>query len=259
MPLTARIVPIGRDPHSDEVRARGGDAEAESILQRSGFFPAVALLGAVGYAAQHDPDFAPDVHALHELTIGAQVADLAKRIRVAEHSEAATAAISELVAPDDGILPAVTEVLRCTADLLQGLGDEADPAHADRVRHLADQLSVITTEVGAYRDLLADRHTPTLSARHAPESIPWKLKPPSPAPVPQHLHHCRPSPDAPDDPLPLKRSTHSWPSTSAKTAPPQGGGSSAKTTPRPESASNADAAGGARPASPTALTTTATG
>ncbi|MEU9000695.1 hypothetical protein AB0D15_01560, partial [Streptomyces sp. NPDC048551] len=87
MPLTSRIVHIGRDPHSDEVLARGGDAEAESLLERSGFIPvhrdhdryhrlprgleqdeqvrrarrAVAVLKAVGYAPQHDPEFASDV------------------------------------------------------------------------------------------------------------------------------------------------------------------------------------------------------
>ncbi|MFI7356095.1 hypothetical protein ACIBTP_19375 [Streptomyces avidinii] len=138
MTLTARIVHIGRDPHSDEVLARGGDAEAQSILQRSGFFPDIALLSAVGYAAQHDPDFASDVHALHDLTLGAQVADRAERIRVAEHSEAATAAITKLVAPHDGVLPTVSEVLHSTADFLEGLGDEADPANTDRVRYFAE-------------------------------------------------------------------------------------------------------------------------
>ncbi|WP_327255383.1 hypothetical protein [Streptomyces sp. NBC_01244] len=185
MPLTARIVHIGRDPHSDEVLARGGDAEAESLLERSGFIPvhrghdrfhrlprgleqdeqvrrarrAVAVLKAVGYAPQHDPEFASDVRLVYDLSLGARVAGLAEHIRAARHSQWVTAVITELVTPADGVLPAVTEVLHSTADFLQGLGEEADPAHADRIRHLADQLSVITTEVGAYRNLLADRHT----------------------------------------------------------------------------------------------------
>ncbi|MFG2232716.1 hypothetical protein ACGFNX_22365 [Streptomyces sp. NPDC048723] len=224
MPLTTRIVHIGRDPHSDEVLARGGDAEAESLLQRSGFIPvhrghdryhrlprgleqqeqvrrarrAVALLKAVGYAPQHDPDFASDVRAVHDLTLGAQVAGLAEHIRVAEHSEWAAAAVTELVAPGDGILPAVAEVLHSTADFLQGLGDEADPAHADRLRCLADQLSVITTGVGAYRNLLADRHTPHplrptcagVDPLEAEASVTCSC-PPSPPPLPTAARRTR--------------------------------------------------------------------
>ncbi|MGJ5751617.1 hypothetical protein [Streptomyces puniciscabiei] len=43
MPLADRFLTIHRDPHSEEVLARGGDAEAHSVLQRAGFIPVVRV------------------------------------------------------------------------------------------------------------------------------------------------------------------------------------------------------------------------
>ncbi|MFK4547215.1 hypothetical protein RKD29_006811 [Streptomyces tendae] len=43
MPTTGRFLDIRRDPHSGELLARGGDAEAHSILQRAGFVAVVRL------------------------------------------------------------------------------------------------------------------------------------------------------------------------------------------------------------------------
>ncbi|MFD5108950.1 hypothetical protein [Streptomyces cinereoruber] len=43
MPLADRFLTIRRDPHSEEVLARGGDPEAHSILQRAGFVAVVRL------------------------------------------------------------------------------------------------------------------------------------------------------------------------------------------------------------------------
>ncbi|MGW1771969.1 hypothetical protein [Streptomyces sp. NPDC002104] len=119
----------------------------------------VALLKAAGYAVQHDPDFASHQVAFHDLTLGGQVANLAQRIRDAEHSEDATAALTELVAPADGVLPATVEVLEAAAEFFAGLGADADPHHAARIRSLSEKIAVVTTEIPAYRNTLADRHT----------------------------------------------------------------------------------------------------
>ncbi|MFJ8978765.1 hypothetical protein [Streptomyces sp. NPDC102282] len=43
MALADRSLILGRDEHSGEVLARGGDPEAHSILQRTGFVPVVRL------------------------------------------------------------------------------------------------------------------------------------------------------------------------------------------------------------------------
>ncbi|WP_412078782.1 hypothetical protein ACLF6K_35840 [Streptomyces xanthophaeus] len=176
---------ISRDPHSDEIIARGGDEEAESILQRAGFIVvarahdryhrlpygldederlrlprrAVALLKAAGYAVQHDPVFASHQMAFHDLMLGGQVANLAQRIRAAEHSEDASAVLTELVAPGDGVLPAAVEVLEAAAEFVGGLGEDADPHHAARIRGLAEKIAVVSIEISAYRNALADRHT----------------------------------------------------------------------------------------------------
>ncbi|MCY0928210.1 hypothetical protein OTB20_18815 [Streptomyces sp. H27-H1] len=114
---------------------------------------------AAGYTTQHDPDFAPSPMTFLDLTIGGQVENLAAKIRTAEHSEDATAALTELVAPGDGVLPAAISVLEAAADFFAGLGDEADPAHAARIRYLAEKIDTITIEVSAYRNALGDRHT----------------------------------------------------------------------------------------------------
>ncbi|MFD3760496.1 hypothetical protein [Streptomyces sp. NPDC058622] len=114
---------------------------------------------AAGYTTLHDPDFAPSPMTFLDLTIGGQVANLAGRIRAAEHSEDATAALTELVAPGDGVLPATIAVLEAAADFFAGLGDQADPAHAARIRYLAEKIDTVTIEISSYRSALADRHT----------------------------------------------------------------------------------------------------
>ncbi|MFE2518428.1 hypothetical protein ACFXG9_24325 [Streptomyces mirabilis] len=43
MPRTDRFLDIRRDPHSDELLARGGDSEAHSVLQRAGFVAVVRI------------------------------------------------------------------------------------------------------------------------------------------------------------------------------------------------------------------------
>ncbi|MEW1632715.1 hypothetical protein AB0469_01415 [Streptomyces sp. NPDC093801] len=187
MPLAERHLTLRRDPHSGEVLARGGDAVARSILERTGFVPvirhhdryhrlpknldraeeehlatrAVARLQAVGYTVEADTAFATDRREPRYPSLGAQVAHLASRIREADTTEDVAGVLTELTAEDNGILPALAEVLAATADFYQHLGDPADPSTAKRLRYLAEErLAVIDSDVRATRNALADRHSP---------------------------------------------------------------------------------------------------
>ncbi|RSO07056.1 hypothetical protein DMH18_26290 [Streptomyces sp. WAC 06783] len=93
----------------------------------------------------------------HDLTLGAQVNNLARRIREAEDSEEVADVLTELTAAHDGILTAVGEVLTA-ADFHQDLGQPADPHYANRLRYLAGRLGAIALEVSGTRNDLADRH-----------------------------------------------------------------------------------------------------
>ncbi|MFI5804370.1 hypothetical protein [Streptomyces sp. NPDC051561] len=203
--------------------ARGGDIEAEALLQRKGFIPvvrahdrfhrlphgldveeevrrasrAVALLTGLGYHVDHEVAFAPTRRELHDLPLGAQVASLAQDIRAGEHSEDVTAALTELVAPGDGVLPAVVTVLTAAAEFLTGLGQDADPHHANRLRQLGEYIERVEREVGEYRNDFADRHmahplrTPCapVAANEREASVscscPLPAKPPPAAPPPR--------------------------------------------------------------------------
>ncbi|WP_324611115.1 hypothetical protein [Streptomyces rimosus] len=217
--LADRILRIRVDPHSDEVIARGGDPEAHSILQRSGFVPvvrlhdhyhrlptglekneeirlasrAVARLSAVGYRVDHDPSFAATASIPHDLTLGAQINNLARRIREAEDSDEVADVLTELTAAHDGILTAVGEVLTASADFHQDLGQPADPHYANRLRYLAGRLGAITFEVSGTRNDLADRHAAHPHRTPCPQEVASTEReasvvcpcPPAPAPVPR--------------------------------------------------------------------------
>lgn len=186
MPLAERHLALRRDPHSGEVLARGGDAVARSILERTGFVPviryhdryhrlpknldraeeerlatrAVARLEAVGYHVEADTAFATEHREPYYLPLGAQVAYLAARIREAESTGDIAAVLTELTADHDGILPALTEVLSAAADFYEHLGDPADAYTAKRLRYLAgERLAVIDADLRTTRNDLADRHS----------------------------------------------------------------------------------------------------
>ncbi|MFI0776178.1 hypothetical protein [Streptomyces sp. NPDC021212] len=115
MYVADRFLTIRRDPHSEEVLARGGDREAHSILQRAGFIAvvrvhetyhraptglpqddesrlatdAVARLRAAGYHVDCDTDFDTDARQASYLPLGSCVAHLAERIREATTTEEA--------------------------------------------------------------------------------------------------------------------------------------------------------------------------
>ncbi|MEU5148809.1 hypothetical protein AB0G42_16665 [Streptomyces yangpuensis] len=198
MALAHRLLTIRRDPHSGEVLAHGGDPEAHSILQRTGFVPVVRLhetyhrvptgldqaeetrlatrvvsrLQAVGYDLGADPAFATERREPHYLTLGAQVAHLATRIREAETTEEASEALTELTATHDGILPALAEVLAATADFLHDLGHPVDPHTAARLRYLANErLLVITSDLRHVRNELADRQSARPHRTPCPQEV----------------------------------------------------------------------------------------
>lgn len=184
MPPADHFLTIRRDPRSEEVLARGGDLEAHSVLQRSGFVPvvrvhetyhrtptglgkdnearlatgAVARLRAAGYHVDCDEDFATDERPPRSLPLGARVAQLADRIRQATTTEDAAEVLTELTAAHDGILAGIEAVLTATADFHDNLGDPADPYVARRLRYLADErLGVLRSDLAHTRDALADR------------------------------------------------------------------------------------------------------
>ncbi|GAA3500735.1 hypothetical protein GCM10019016_078420 [Streptomyces prasinosporus] len=187
MPLADRFLDIRRDPHSDELIARGGDSEAHSVLQRAGFIAvvrvhetyhraptgltkddesdlaidAVARLRAAGYHVDCDTDFDTDYRPASYLPLGSSVAHLAERIRQATTTEEAADALTELTAAHDGVLAALGDVLTATADFHDGLGQAADPYIARRLRYLADEhLHIMRTDLADTRNTLADRHAP---------------------------------------------------------------------------------------------------
>ncbi|MCC9705978.1 hypothetical protein E4N62_12365 [Streptomyces sp. MNU76] len=187
MPRTGRFLDIHRDPHSNELLARGGDSQAHSILQRAGFVAvvrlhetyhrtptglsvddesrlatdAVARLRATEYHVDCAPDFDTDARPASYMPLGSSVAHLAERLRDATTTDEAADALTELTAAHDGILAALEEALTATADFHDGLGQPADPYTARRLRYLADEhLHIIRTDLAHTRNALADRHAP---------------------------------------------------------------------------------------------------
>ncbi|WP_201305794.1 hypothetical protein [Streptomyces sp. GF20] len=185
MPRTNRFLDIRRDPHSDEVRARGSDAQTHSVLQRSGFVSvvrrhdlfhrvpaglagddeyrlatdAVAHLRAAGYHVDRDADFDTASRAASYLPRATSVAHVAEHLRGATTTGEATEALTELTADHDGVLAEVEEALIAAADFHAALGQMSDPSTARRLRQLADEhLRVIRTALAETRNQLADRH-----------------------------------------------------------------------------------------------------
>ncbi|MEU6227500.1 hypothetical protein [Streptomyces sp. NPDC047042] len=158
MPPAHHFLTVHRDPHSAEVLARGGDSEAHSILERTGFVPvvrlhetyhrnptgldtgaedrlateAVARLRAAGHPVGCDEHFDTGRRPARHLPLGGSVAHLAERLRQAAITQDAADALTELTAPHDGVLAAIEHVLHATADFHDGLGAAADPYTADR-------------------------------------------------------------------------------------------------------------------------------
>ncbi|MEV0259022.1 hypothetical protein AB0H82_32755 [Streptomyces sp. NPDC050732] len=190
MAIADRYLTLQRDVHSGEVLARGGDPEAHSILERTGFIPvvrvhehyhrlptgldeaeeerlatrAVARLRTVRYHVACDQAFETELREAHYLPLGASVAHQAERIRQATTTEEVADALTELTAPHDGVLAALDDVLAATIEFHLSLGGPSDIATAARLRYLSEgRLDVIRADLAAIRaDLadLADRHEP---------------------------------------------------------------------------------------------------
>ncbi|MFD7017498.1 hypothetical protein [Streptomyces sp. NPDC059928] len=185
MALADRFLTLGRDVHSGEVLARGGDPEAHSILQRTGFVPvvrlhetyhrlplgldeaeekrlatrAVARLRAVRYGVEADDAFDTEAREPHYLPLGSQVAHLAERIRDATTSDEVADVLTELTASHDGVLIALGDVFAATAAFYQDLGQPPDPHTAKRLQYLAEhRLAVLWSDLAHMRNDLADRH-----------------------------------------------------------------------------------------------------
>lgn len=183
MSLADRFLFVRRDPHSEEVLARGGHPEAHSILQRTGFVPvvrvhenyhrlptglddaeeirlatrAVARLRSAGHHVTCDDDFDSETTEAHYPTIGDSVAETAERIQAATTTGEVTDALTELTAPHDGVLTALDDALAATADFHQSLGTEHDSV--ERLLHVAqDALGVLASSLGAMRNAMADVH-----------------------------------------------------------------------------------------------------
>ncbi|MCX4501078.1 hypothetical protein [Streptomyces anulatus] len=185
MALADRHLNLGRDEHSGEVLARGGDLEAHSILQRTGFVPvvrlhetyhrlpvgldaaeetrlairAVARLRAVSYHVEADEAFDTETREPHYLPLGSQVAHLAEQIREATTSDEVSDVLTELTASHDGVLIALGEVLTAAASFYSDLGQTSDPHSAKRLQDLVEhRLGVIWSDLTHMRNDLADRH-----------------------------------------------------------------------------------------------------
>ncbi|MER5443205.1 hypothetical protein, partial [Streptomyces sp. NPDC002790] len=185
MALADRYLTLGRDVHSGEVLARGGDPEAHSILERTGFVPvvrlhetyhrlpvgldeaeekrlatrAVARLRAVKYDVKADEAFDTGMREPHYLSLGSQVAHLAAQIREASTTDEVADVLTELTASHDGVLIALGEVFAASAAFYQDLGQPADPHTAERLQYLAEyRLGVLWSDLARMRNDLADRH-----------------------------------------------------------------------------------------------------
>ncbi len=138
MPRTTdRYLDIRRDPHSGELLARGGDAEAHSILQRARFV-AVVRLHENYHRAPAGLTEDEESRLASYPTLGASVSHLAERLREATDTTEAADILTELTAPHDGILAGFEEALGALAEFFDGLGDASDPYTAGRLRYLAD-------------------------------------------------------------------------------------------------------------------------
>ncbi|WP_435059136.1 hypothetical protein [Streptomyces sp. bgisy060] len=198
MALSDRHIDLRRDPHSDEVLAHGGDAEAHSILQRTGFIhvirqheqyhrapagldqvaedalatKAVAALRSVGYWVACDEPFDTDQRTSHYLPLGAQVAALADDLRAAETTQDAAAVLTELTAAHDGVVAALAQVLDSAADFFETLDLGFDRHTAATVRELArHDLAGVAAQLHRLRNELADRHEDHPARRPCPSAV----------------------------------------------------------------------------------------
>jgi hypothetical protein len=186
--IDARLDQLGL-PSRPEPRRLAQESAADAVLHRAGFVPVVVfherfhrlpsamtdlaeqrqmvtrafdMLQAEGIDVSCDPDLLDPSLPYpgdHEMSLGDRLGHLTRSIQAAAHTSEAVAALSELTAPGDGVLQRVVESLNTTADWWEGLGEPADPHHANRLRYITKQLDSYALEIRSMRGELADRHT----------------------------------------------------------------------------------------------------
>ncbi|MFB6627265.1 hypothetical protein ACFCWD_22670 [Streptomyces sp. NPDC056374] len=198
MALSDRHIELRRDPDSGEVLAHGGDPEAHSVLQRTGFVhilrrheqchrlptgldqadeeavatAAVSALRSVGYWVACDATFDTDQRTSHYLPLGAQVAALADQLRRASTTQDAAAVLTELTASHDGVLAGLAQVLASVDEFLETLGQDSDRQTAATVRGLSGHHpAVIAAQLHQLRNELTDRHEDHPARRPCPGEV----------------------------------------------------------------------------------------
>ncbi|MEU6463635.1 hypothetical protein [Streptomyces sp. NPDC046976] len=87
--------------------------------QRKTVTRAFDTLQAEGFGVSCDPDLldaSPQYEGTQEVNLGDRLGRLARSIQGSTHTAEAVAALSEVTAPEDGVLQCVVEVLGTTAD-----------------------------------------------------------------------------------------------------------------------------------------------
>ncbi|SFC59652.1 hypothetical protein [Streptomyces aidingensis] len=181
---------IDREPSTDQVTARGGDALASAVLQRAGGFIAVvrlnetwhrlpkgvtdpaeqadrasrsaAALTAIGYRVTLGASLGGDrpiIPTANPVPLGDRVGELAYCISTASHTSEVAALLTEFTSPVDGILDNTISALQATADWWACLDNEpAAPRYAERLGYIAERIDGYVYEIGMLRDVLADAH-----------------------------------------------------------------------------------------------------
>ncbi|TKA08229.1 hypothetical protein [Actinacidiphila oryziradicis] len=150
-----RFVPVDR-PHERYHRLPTGMEPAEQRRYASAAANTLSHHYGVALASEL---YVPGPTVTIDVPLGDTVAHLADRIRQADHSGEAADALTELTAPCNGVVTGISEVLTAAAEFWTDLGEGADYHHAQRLRHLAAELTRHTHELARLRGHLADRHT----------------------------------------------------------------------------------------------------
>lgn len=207
--IDARLDQLGVPPRAEPERSTQAN-DADTVLHRAGFVPAVAvggehhhrlpsdmadpaekrlvvslavdMLHAEGFDVSCDPSLLdsslPPV-LVHGMGLGDRLGFLTESIQSSTHTCEVVATLSELTAPGDSVLQRAVELLDATADWWEGAGGTTDRHYAHRLRSIAENLDSYAIEIRGIRDVLADRHTahPKARVRADQPSVPAAVPP----------------------------------------------------------------------------------